>query len=48
VRLLLEQARARPATGFDRTGRPQLLAVQVPPPDLAAYGVLTSGKGVKR
>jgi transposase len=48
VRLLLERARERPAAGFDLTGRPQLLAVQVPPPDPAAYGTLTSGKGVKR
>jgi transposase len=48
VRLLLECAREQPAAGFDLTGRPQLLAVQVPPPDLAAYGALTSRKGVKR
>jgi transposase len=47
VRLLLEGARERPATGFDLTGRPQLSAVRVPPPDLAAYGSLTSGKEVK-
>jgi transposase len=46
VRLLLERARERPAAGFDLTGRPQLLAVRVPPPDLAAYGALTSGKEV--
>ena len=48
VRLLLERALERPAAGFDLTGRPQLLAVNVPPPDLAAYSALTSGKGVKR
>ncbi len=48
VRLLVERARERPAAGFDLTGRPQLLAVHVPPPDLAAYGALTSAKGVKR
>ena len=56
VRLLVERARERPAAGFDLTGRPQLLAVRVPPPDLTAYGALTSGnsgssgkeKGVKR
>jgi transposase len=48
VRLLLERARERPAAGFDLTGRPQLSAVSEPPPDLAAYNVLTSGKGVKR
>jgi transposase len=47
VRLLLEQARERPAAGFDLRGRPKLLAVNLPPPDLAAYGALTSGKGVK-
>ena len=48
VRLLVEQDRERPAAGFDLTGRPQLLAVKVPPPDLAVYGALTSAKGVKR
>jgi transposase len=48
VRLLLEHSRERPAAGFDLTGRPQLSAVQVPPPDLTAYSALTSGKGVKR
>jgi transposase len=47
VRLLLEQAQERPAAGFDLTGRPRPRAAQVPPPDLAAYGSLTSGKGVK-
>jgi len=36
VRLLLERARERPAAGFGLTGRPQLLAARVPPPDLAA------------
>jgi len=48
VRLLLARARERPAAGFDLTGRPQLSAVSVPPPDLPAYGDLTSGRGVKR
>jgi transposase len=48
VRLLVECARERPAVDFDLTGRSQLLAVSVPPPDLAAYSALTSGKGVKR
>jgi transposase len=48
VRLLLERTRERPAAGFDLTGRPRLLAVSVPPPDLAAYGALASRKGVKR
>ena len=48
VRLLLERARERPTAGFDLTGRPQLSAVNVPPPDLAAYSALTSGKEVKR
>jgi transposase len=47
VRLLLERARERPAAGFDLSGRPGLQAVNMPPPDLAAYGALTSGKGVK-
>jgi hypothetical protein len=48
VRLPVERARERPAAGFDRTGRPPLLAVSVPPPDLAASSALTSGKGVRR
>jgi transposase len=48
VRLLVERARERPAAGFDLTGRPQLLAVRVPRPDLAAYGALTSAKEVQR
>jgi hypothetical protein len=48
VRLLVEHARERPAAGFDLTGRPQLAAVNVPPPDLTVYGALTSAKGVKR
>ena len=48
VRLLVEGARERPAAGFDLTGRPQLLAVNLPPPDLAAYSALTSKKEVKR
>jgi transposase len=48
VRLLVEQARERPAAGFDLSGRPRLLAVYVPPPDLAAYSALTSAKGVNR
>jgi hypothetical protein len=47
VRLLLERAGERPAAGFDLTGRPLLQAVCLPPPDLAAYGALTSAKGVK-
>ena len=47
VRLLVERARERPAAGFDLTGRPQLLAVNVPPPDLSAHSALTSTKGVK-
>ena len=36
VRLLVERDRERAAAGFDLTGRPQLLAVNVPAPDLAA------------
>jgi len=47
VRLLLERDREQPAVGFDLTGRPQLLAVRVPPPNLALYSALTSGKEVK-
>ena len=47
VRLLLEGARERPAAGFDLTGRPRLLAVRVPPPDLAAYAALTTRKEVR-
>jgi transposase len=47
VRLLLEQARQRPVAGFDLAGRPQLRAVQVPPPDLTLYTQLISRKGVK-
>jgi transposase len=47
VRLLLERAGEQPAAGYDLTGRPQLLAVRVPPPDLGAYGALASGKGVR-
>src|SRR5262249_25773797 len=46
VRLLVERAQDRPVPGFDLTGRPPRLAVPLPPPDLAAYGALTSGKGV--
>jgi transposase len=48
VRLLVERAQEQPAAGFDLTGRPQLLAVHVPPPDLSAYSALTSAKGVQR
>jgi transposase len=48
VRLLLEHAREQPTAGFDLTGRPQLAAIRVPPPDLTADGALTSAKGVKR
>jgi len=47
VRLLLASAADQPAASFDLTGRPPRLAVRVPPPDLAAYGALTSGKGVQ-
>jgi hypothetical protein len=47
VRLLLEHAQDRPVPGFDLTGRPPRLAIVVPPPDLAAYSALTSGKVVK-
>jgi hypothetical protein len=47
VRLLLERALEQPTAGFDLSGRPQLLAVSVPPPDLAAYSALRSAKGVQ-
>ena len=47
VRLLLEQARQSSVGGFDLAGRPRLLAVQLPPPDLTVYTNLTSRKGVK-
>lgn len=47
VRLLLEGAADQPAAGFDLSGRPALAAICVPAPDLAAYGALTSAKGVK-
>jgi transposase len=42
VRLLLEKAHDRTAESFDLAGRPHLLAVSVPAPDLSVYGVLTS------
>jgi len=48
VRLFVERALERPALDFDLTGRPQLLAVNVPPPDLSVYISLTSTKEVKR
>jgi transposase len=47
VRLLLEQARQQQPPSFDLSGRPGLLAVRVPPPDLTLYAQLTSRKGVK-
>jgi transposase len=47
VRLLLEQARQPAVGGCDLAGRPRLLAVHLPPPDLTAYTKLTSRKGVK-
>jgi hypothetical protein len=47
VRLLLERSQEQPAADYDLTGRPRLLAVSVPPPDLAAYGALASRKGVQ-
>jgi hypothetical protein len=47
VRLLREGTHDQSVAGFNLTGRPPWLAVSVPPPDLAAYGALTSGKGVK-
>jgi transposase len=47
VRLLLQCALEQPTADFDLTGRPKLLSVCLPPPDLAAYNGLTSRKGVK-
>jgi transposase len=47
VRLLLQCALEKPAAGFDLTGRPKLLSVCLPPPDLRLYSALTSRKGVK-
>jgi transposase len=47
VRLLLQCALEQPAAAFDLTGRPQLLSVCLPPPDLAAYSSLISRKEVK-
>jgi transposase len=47
VRLLLERAAEQPAADFDLTGRPRLLAVRLPAPNLAAYSSLTSAKEVK-
>jgi hypothetical protein len=42
VRLLLERSQEQPRESFDLAGRPQLLGVNVPPPDLSVYGGLTS------
>jgi transposase len=47
VRLLLQCAAEQPAACFDLAGRPKLLAVCLPPPNLAAYSALTSSKEVK-
>ena len=47
VRLLLQCAVEKPAAAFDLTGRPRLLSVCLPPPDLGLYSALTSRKGVK-
>jgi transposase len=53
VRLLLQRAGEQPAAGSGTVqgtvvaGRPKLLAVCLPPPDLKLYGALTSEKGVK-
>jgi transposase len=45
VRLLLERSQEQPPESFDLAGRPHLLGVKVPPPDLSVYGVLTSAMG---
>jgi len=47
VRLLVERAQERPVPGFDLSGRPQHLAVPLPPPDLTVYGSLIPKKEVK-
>jgi transposase len=47
VRLLLQQAAEQPVAAFDLADRPGLRAVHLPPPDLTAYGSLTSAKEVK-
>jgi len=47
VRRLLEQGRQQAPAGFDLSGRPALLAVHLPPPDLSAYTRLSSRKGVR-
>jgi hypothetical protein len=45
IRLLVEKAREQPRQeDFDLSGRPRLLAVAVPEPDLAGYAELTSAK----
>ena len=47
VRLLLQCAMEQPAAAFDLTGRPKLLSVCLPPPDLTAYSSLISRKEVQ-
>ena len=48
IRLLVEKAsEPHPPDDFDLGGRPGLLAVRVPEPDLAAYSQLTSAKEEK-
>jgi transposase len=47
VRLLLQCALETPPVAFDLTGRPRLLSIRLPRPDLGLYSALTSGKGVK-
>jgi hypothetical protein len=45
--IMFRSVNVTPATSIPHEGRPQLLAVNVPAPDLAAYSALTSTKGVK-
>jgi transposase len=47
VRVLLECAQEQPVPGYDLTGRPKLMAISLPVPDLSAYSNLTSRKEVK-
>jgi hypothetical protein len=49
IRLLLDKATEQPqVASFDLSGRPRLLAVNLPAVDLTAYRHLASAKGVKK
>lgn len=47
VRLLIQSSQDRPVGDFDLTGRVLPAGGRVPPPDLNAYAVLTTRKGVR-